>query len=150
MRPESTVEIDLPIVTLSIVSTRIRFPTQDPSGFNSLKKSRSAEAIHIWLVLTRELTSHRQVRRGRNRKGRLGNSDLRVLEALLHKKPLPVNTLGPIVNLTPGSISVAVGLWVRADPASLAAGSVAPQLEHRSMGATIRDRPSRSATPGGP
>jgi MarR family 2-MHQ and catechol resistance regulon transcriptional repressor len=38
----------------------------------------------------------------------LGDSDFRVLEALLHKGPLPVNTVGPKVWLTPGSISVAV------------------------------------------
>ena len=38
----------------------------------------------------------------------LGDSDFRVLEVLLHKGPLPVNTIGPIVDLTPGSISVAV------------------------------------------
>jgi MarR family 2-MHQ and catechol resistance regulon transcriptional repressor len=38
----------------------------------------------------------------------LGNSDFCVLEVLLHKGPLPVNTIGPIVWLTPGSISVAV------------------------------------------
>jgi MarR family transcriptional regulator, 2-MHQ and catechol-resistance regulon repressor len=38
----------------------------------------------------------------------LGDSDFRVLEVLLHKGPLPVNTIGPIVGLTPGSISVAV------------------------------------------
>ena len=31
-----------------------------------------------------------------------------MLEALLHKGPLPVNTIGPIVDLTPGSISIAV------------------------------------------
>ena len=31
-----------------------------------------------------------------------------VLEVLLHKGPLPVNTIGPKVWLTPGSISVAV------------------------------------------
>jgi MarR family 2-MHQ and catechol resistance regulon transcriptional repressor len=37
-----------------------------------------------------------------------GNSDFRVLEVLLHKGPLPVNTIGPKVWLTPGSISVAV------------------------------------------
>ena len=37
-----------------------------------------------------------------------GDSDFRVLEALLHKGPLPVNTIGPIVGLTPGSISIAV------------------------------------------
>jgi MarR family 2-MHQ and catechol resistance regulon transcriptional repressor len=43
----------------------------------------------------------------------LGDSDFRVLEALLHKGPLPVNTIGPKVWLTPGSISVAVDRLVR-------------------------------------
>jgi MarR family 2-MHQ and catechol resistance regulon transcriptional repressor len=38
----------------------------------------------------------------------LGLSDFAVLELLLHKGPLPVNTIGPIVDLTPGSISIAV------------------------------------------
>ena len=38
----------------------------------------------------------------------LGLSDFGVLELLLHKGPLPVNTIGPMVNLTPGSISIAV------------------------------------------
>jgi MarR family 2-MHQ and catechol resistance regulon transcriptional repressor len=38
----------------------------------------------------------------------LGDSDFRVLEVLLHKGSLPVNTIGPKVWLTPGSISVAV------------------------------------------
>src|SRR6478672_7708281 len=43
----------------------------------------------------------------------LGDSDFRVLEALLHKGSLPVNTLGPKVWLTPGSISVAVDRLVK-------------------------------------
>jgi MarR family 2-MHQ and catechol resistance regulon transcriptional repressor len=38
----------------------------------------------------------------------LGDPEFRVLEVLLHKGPLPVNTIGPKVWLTPGSISVAV------------------------------------------
>src|ERR1700745_1640044 len=38
----------------------------------------------------------------------LGLSDFGVLEVLLRKGPLPVNTIGPIVDLTPGSISIAV------------------------------------------
>ena len=45
---------------------------------------------------------------GRIQQAELGDSDFRVLEVLLHKGPLPVNTIGPMVNLTPGSISVAV------------------------------------------
>jgi MarR family 2-MHQ and catechol resistance regulon transcriptional repressor len=44
---------------------------------------------------------------------KLGDSDFRVLEALLHKGPLPVNTIGPKVWLTPGSISVAVDRLVK-------------------------------------
>jgi Transcriptional regulators len=39
---------------------------------------------------------------------KLGDSDFRVLEVLLHKGALPVNTIGPKVWLTPGSISIAV------------------------------------------
>jgi hypothetical protein len=38
----------------------------------------------------------------------LGESDFRVLEVLLHKGPLPINTICPIADLTPGSISIAV------------------------------------------
>jgi MarR family 2-MHQ and catechol resistance regulon transcriptional repressor len=38
----------------------------------------------------------------------LDDTDFRILEALLNKGPLPVNTIGPKVNLTPGSISIAV------------------------------------------
>jgi hypothetical protein len=33
---------------------------------------------------------------------------LKADDRLLHKGPLPVNTIGPIVDLTPGSISIAV------------------------------------------
>jgi len=38
----------------------------------------------------------------------IDDTDFRILEALLNKGPLPVNTIGPKVYLTPGSISVAV------------------------------------------
>jgi MarR family 2-MHQ and catechol resistance regulon transcriptional repressor len=38
----------------------------------------------------------------------ISDTDFRVLEALLHKGPLPVNTIGPKVHLTPGSMSVAI------------------------------------------
>jgi MarR family 2-MHQ and catechol resistance regulon transcriptional repressor len=38
----------------------------------------------------------------------VSNTDFRIMEALLHKGPLPVNVIGPKVNLTPGAISVAV------------------------------------------
>ena len=66
------------------------------------------EPDHVWLVMikaTRALT--RYAAAGIEDTG-LGDSDFRVLEVLLHKGPLPVNTIGPIVDLTPGSISIAV------------------------------------------
>ena len=55
----------------------------------------------------RGLAAHAEESLNLSRTG-LGDSDFRVLEALLHKGPLPVNTIGPKVWLTPGSISVAV------------------------------------------
>jgi len=50
---------------------------------------------------------------GSIKRTKLGDSDFRVLEVLLHKGPLPVNTIGPKVWLTPGSISVAVDRLVK-------------------------------------
>src|SRR6202165_4385196 len=55
----------------------------------------------------RALAAHAEKSLNVSRTG-LGDSDFRVLEVLLHKGPLPVNTIGPKVWLTPGSISVAV------------------------------------------
>jgi MarR family 2-MHQ and catechol resistance regulon transcriptional repressor len=71
-------------------------------------KNRPAEAVHVWLVLIKAFQAiSRYAAAGIHHTG-LGDSDFRVLEVLLHKGPLPVNTIGPKVNLTPGSISVAV------------------------------------------
>src|ERR1700719_192482 len=44
--------------------------------------------------------------------GEIDDTDFRILEALLNKGPLPVNTIGPKVYLTPGSISTAVDCLV--------------------------------------
>src|SRR6267154_3432866 len=71
-------------------------------------KKTSPEAIHVWLGLNKAFQAiSRHAAAGIQHTG-LGDSDFRVLEVLLHKGPLPVNTIGPKVNLTPGSISVAV------------------------------------------
>lgn len=64
--------------------------------------------LHLWLVLSKAhkvLDVH--ARRSVERLG-LGLSDFGVLEALLHKGPLPVNALGKKVLLTSGSITTAV------------------------------------------
>ena len=64
--------------------------------------------VHVWLVMMKAMRAlTRYAAAGIEGTG-LGLSDFGVLEALLHKGPLPVNTIGPIVDLTPGSISIAV------------------------------------------
>src|SRR5246127_2782787 len=71
-------------------------------------KAQDSSGVHVWLVFMKAfqaLMPHAAESIGRTE---LGDSDFRVLEALLHKGSLPVNTLGPKVWLTPGSISVAV------------------------------------------
>jgi MarR family 2-MHQ and catechol resistance regulon transcriptional repressor len=63
---------------------------------------------HAWLVMMKAMRAlSRYAAVGIEQTG-LGLSDFGVLEVLLHKGPLPVNTIGPIVDLTPGSISIAV------------------------------------------
>ena len=76
---------------------------------------------HVWLVMMKAMRAlSRYAAAGIEETG-LGLSDFGVLEALLNKGPLPVNTLGPIVDLTPGSIITAVdrlfakGLVTRAE-----------------------------------
>src|ERR1700680_1578639 len=64
--------------------------------------------VHAWLVMIKAMQAIARYALAGLEKSGLGDSDFRVLEALLHKGPLPVNVIGPKVNLTPGSISVAV------------------------------------------
>ena len=68
----------------------------------------AVSGIHIWLVLMKAFHSIAAYSSHDWRDGGLGDSEFRVLEILLHKGPLPVNTIGPKVFLTPGSISMAV------------------------------------------
>jgi MarR family 2-MHQ and catechol resistance regulon transcriptional repressor len=71
---------------------------------------QDTSGVHVWLVFMKAfhaLAARAQESLDLSESG-LGDSDFRVLEVLLHKGPLPVNTIGPKVWLTPGSISVAV------------------------------------------
>src|SRR5437660_10130103 len=77
-------------------------------GFRFFMSRSSQGTDHVWLVLMKAMRAlTRYAAAGIEGTG-LGLSDFAVLEALLHKGPLPVNTIGPIVDLTPGSISTAV------------------------------------------
>jgi len=72
------------------------------------RKKAETAGIHVWLVMwkaTRALEAHAQ--RSIQSLG-MCRSDFGVLEALLHKGPLPVSALGDKVLLTSGSITTAV------------------------------------------
>ena len=62
----------------------------------------------VWLVMMKAMRALTRYATAGIEETGLGLSDFGVLELLLHKGPLPVNTIGPIVDLTPGSISIAV------------------------------------------
>ena len=65
-------------------------------------------ADHVWLIMMKAMRALTRYAAAGIEETGLGLSDFGVLEVLLHKGPLPVNTIGPIVDLTPGSISIAV------------------------------------------
>ena len=68
----------------------------------------SRDAVHCWLVWGKAFqAASKYLYAGLEETG-IDDTDFRILEALLNKGPLPVNTIGPKVFLTPGSISVAV------------------------------------------
>src|SRR5437667_1911308 len=66
------------------------------------------ETSHVWLVMLKAMRALTRYAAAGIEDTGLGHSDFGVLEVLLHKGPLPVNTIGSIVDLTPGSISIAV------------------------------------------
>ena len=66
------------------------------------------DSDHVWLVMMKAMRALTRYAAAGIKDTGLGDSDFPVLEVLLHKGPLPVNTIGPIVDLTPGSISIAV------------------------------------------
>jgi MarR family 2-MHQ and catechol resistance regulon transcriptional repressor len=76
-------------------------------------KLQDTSGVHVWLVLMKAFQALMPHAAESIERTELGDSDFRVLEALLHKGPLPVNTVGPKVWLTPGSISVAVDRLVK-------------------------------------
>src|SRR5712671_1065231 len=66
------------------------------------------DSDHVWLVMMKAMRALTRYAAAGIKDTGLGDAYFGVLEVLLHKGPLPVNTIGPIVGLTPGSISIAV------------------------------------------
>lgn len=72
-------------------------------------ESLSGESgVHVFLVLWKAARAVESYAEKSVIDLEIGNSDFAVLEALLHKGPLPVNEIGKKVLLTSGSITVAV------------------------------------------
>jgi MarR family 2-MHQ and catechol resistance regulon transcriptional repressor len=76
-------------------------------------RKQDTTGVHLWLVLMKAFQALIPHAQESIRRTALGDSDFRVLEVLLDKGSLPVNTVGPKVWLTPGSISVAVDRLVK-------------------------------------
>jgi MarR family 2-MHQ and catechol resistance regulon transcriptional repressor len=72
------------------------------------KSKKSSAAIHAWLIMLKAWQAMSRYASPALLEEGLGESDFRVLEVLLHKGPMPVNAIGPKVDLNPGSVSVAV------------------------------------------
>src|ERR1700726_730384 len=80
--------------------------TNGHNSFVMVKNSR--DPVHCWLVLGKAFQAAAKYLYAGLEETGIDDTDFRILEALLSKGPLPVNTIGPKVHLTPGSISVAV------------------------------------------
>ena len=79
-------------------------------GIHNFMENRKTppNALHTWLIMLKSWQSiGRYLLPTMSAEG-LGESDFRVLEVLLHKGPMPVNAIGPKMDLNPGSVSVAV------------------------------------------
>jgi MarR family 2-MHQ and catechol resistance regulon transcriptional repressor len=71
--------------------------------------TRSFEGTdYTWLVMMKAMRALTRYAAAGIEETGLGLSDFGALEVLLHRGPLPVNTIGPLVDLTPGSISIAI------------------------------------------
>jgi MarR family transcriptional regulator, 2-MHQ and catechol-resistance regulon repressor len=78
----------------------------------------SRDPVHCWLVLGKAFQAAAKYLYAGLEETGIDDTDFRILEALLNKGPLPVNTIGPKVYLTPGSISPAVDRLVERGLAS--------------------------------
>ncbi|MCZ2147996.1 MAG: MarR family transcriptional regulator [Bryobacterales bacterium] len=73
-----------------------------------IKEMKKPTGIHTWLILWKASRAVEAHARRSIARLHLCGSDFGVLEVLLHKGPLPVNTVGKKVLLTSGSITAAV------------------------------------------
>ncbi|HEY3579512.1 MAG TPA: MarR family transcriptional regulator [Pyrinomonadaceae bacterium] len=74
----------------------------------NLESLTGGSGVHVFLVLWKALHAVEEYAVSSVAELEIGATDFAVLEALLHKGPLPVNEIGKKVLLTSGSITTAV------------------------------------------
>jgi MarR family 2-MHQ and catechol resistance regulon transcriptional repressor len=74
------------------------------TGYSKMDSS----GVHLWLVLWKAFDALREHAERHIHSLGIGLSDFGVLEALFHKGPMPVNTVGSLIGLTSGSMTAAV------------------------------------------
>ena len=77
-------------------------------SIHKLESLTGGSGVHVFLVLWKEARAAQAYAEKSISELKMCTSDFAVLEALLHKGPLPVNEIGKKVMLTSGSITVAV------------------------------------------
>ena len=77
-------------------------------GEQKLQSLKGGSGVHVFLVLWKAARAVEAFAEHSISGLRMCGSDFAVLEALLHKGPLPINEIGKKVLLTSGSITVAV------------------------------------------
>jgi MarR family 2-MHQ and catechol resistance regulon transcriptional repressor len=103
------------------------------------KQTHAREGVHLWLLLWKATKAlEAQARRSVQETG-LGLSDFGVLEALLHKGPLPVNALREKVLISSGSMTAAVD---RLERSGLVERAAAPS-DRRSRIVRLTDKGAR-------
>ena len=75
---------------------------------NNLKSLSGGSGVHVFLVLWKAARAVEAYAEESIAQSEMCGSDFAVLEALLHKGPLPINEIGKKVLLTSGSITTAV------------------------------------------
>jgi MarR family transcriptional regulator, 2-MHQ and catechol-resistance regulon repressor len=77
-------------------------------SINKLQSLKGGSGVHVFLVLWKAARAVQAYAEHSIADLEMCGSDFAVLEALLHKGPLPINEIGKKVLLTSGSITVAV------------------------------------------
>jgi MarR family transcriptional regulator, 2-MHQ and catechol-resistance regulon repressor len=98
--------VDIDVVCIDIDISDVEYNVRIHIFMEDRKKP--PEALHAWLIILKAWRSMSRYLLPTLLEEGLGESDFRVLEVLLHKGPMPVNSIGPKVDLNPGSVSVAV------------------------------------------